>query len=93
MMVVDLALKRARVSSASWTISRLPRSQPSQSNRGFTPVTEHSRLPGGVMQGPQHGLQAMFICYAPNEDAALGFRLVPVLAAIVLYRFERLPFV
>jgi len=45
------------------------------------------------MQGPPHGLQAISICYAADETAALGFRLVPVLAAIVLYRFERLPFV
>jgi len=32
-------------------------------------------------------------CCAPNEDAALGFRLVPVFAVIVRYRIERLPFV
>src|SRR6267154_1723366 len=57
----------------------MPRSQSSQSSRGFTPITESSRLPGGVMQGPQHGLQAIFICYAADETAALGCSLRPLL--------------
>jgi len=91
MMVVDLTLKRVRVSSASWTISRLPRSQSLRSSWGFTPAT--SLAPRRGYAGSAARPASHVFCYAADETAALGFRLVPVLAAIVLYRFERFPFV